>query len=72
MGELVMKKGNHVNQISMADTFDWKLGHGGKRKGAGRNKANIPTSPIRVPVALIPKVKIMIEEYKKAVAEDRL
>lgn len=35
--------------------------HGGARKGAGRKKKE-PTKTIRVPVRLIPKIKLLIND----------
>lgn len=44
-----------------------KQAHGGSRVGAGRPKGTTrkePTIPIRVPVALLPEIEKLIEEYK--------
>jgi len=39
--------------------------NGGKREGAGRKPSPLgPTKAIRVPVALIPKIEKLVEEYK--------
>ena len=56
--------------IEMADAFGWKMGHGGKREGAGRKKTAIETKTIRVPVALIPQVQQLITDYKARVNHD--
>lgn len=50
--------------ISMAESFGWKQGHGGKRDGAGRKKSAIRTITLRVPEELVPDVRKMIEHYR--------
>lgn len=43
---------------------------GGKREGAGRPKAKHgETFTIRVPVACLPKIRKIVEEYKKSIGD---
>ncbi|PLC59304.1 hypothetical protein CIK00_03275 [Photobacterium carnosum] len=59
-----MRKIKHnPNQISIIDTLQLPLGHGGKRDGAGRKKSE-PTTTIRVPVSLIPTINKLVMEHK--------
>ena len=39
--------------------------HGGKREGAGRKATGHTTGTVRVPLALIPLVKAIREQYKQ-------
>jgi hypothetical protein len=61
----MVKKTDKSDQISMIDEFDWKHGHGGKRAGSGRPKAEFKTKVVRIPVALESEVKVLIDRYKQ-------
>jgi len=37
--------------------------HGGKRKGSGRKKKE-PTTTVRVPLALLPRIMELVDAYK--------
>ncbi|AZS26235.1 hypothetical protein DYL72_15910 [Vibrio anguillarum] len=67
-GERMAKK--CIQTIDMADIFNWKLGHGGKREGSGRKKSE-GSEVIRVPSQLVPQVKKMIEEYKNNIDQSK-
>jgi hypothetical protein len=60
-----IKKTDKVDQMSFVDEHDWRLGHGGKRSGAGRPKSKTLTKVMRVPEELVEQVQKMIDSHKK-------
>jgi hypothetical protein len=63
-----IKKTDKLDQMSFVDEHDWKLGHGGKRNGAGRPKNKAETKVMRVPEELVEQVQKMIDDYKNGAA----
>ena len=57
------KKKHNPNQLSIIDTLQLPLGHGGRRTGAGRKKSE-PTATIRVPTSLIPIINKLVVAHK--------
>ena len=41
------------------DVFSGRISHGGRRKGAGRPRGE-PTTTIRVPVSLLPEIRLIL------------
>lgn len=60
-----IKKTDKLDQMSFADEHHWKLGHGGKRSGAGRPKGKTETKVMRIPAELVEQVQKMIDSHKK-------
>ena len=60
-----IKKTDKLDQLSFVDEHDWKLGHGGKRNGAGRPKSTAVIKVMCVPGELVDQVQKMIDDSKK-------
>jgi len=59
------KEIDKLDQMSFVGEHDWRLGHGGKRSGAGRPKSKTLTKVMRVAEELVEQVQKMIDSHKK-------